>query len=89
MTGKVAINVRLDRETLRELKRVAVDGGRSLSKVFEEMAADYLERTRALAGMEWKKDPFFRVGSRRGGSGHGDVSRHHDRYLYGIVSGSR
>ena len=89
MAGKVTINVRLDRETLRELRRVAVDGGRSLSKVFEEMAVDYLGRTRALAGMDWKKDPFFRVGSRRGGSGHGDVSRDHDRYLYRIVSGSR
>ena len=89
MAGKVATNIRLERETIRELKRVAVDGGRSLSKVFEEMAADYLGRTRALAGMDWKKDPFFRVGSRRGGSGHGDVSRDHDRYLYGGAAGSR
>lgn len=83
MADKVATNVRLERETLQELKRVAVDRGRSLAGVFEEMAADYLGRTRALAGKNWRKDPFFRVGSRRGGSGHRNVARNHDRHLYG------
>jgi len=86
MTGKVATNVRLEPETLRELKRVAVDRGGSLSKVFEEMAADFLGRTRAFAGKDWRKDSFFRLGSRRGGSGLHDVSEGHDRYLYGGAS---
>jgi len=86
MSTKVATNVRLEPETLRELKRVAVDRGRSLSRVFEEMAEDYLGRSRVLAGKDWKKDPFFRMGSRRGGSGLRDVSAEHDRYLYGGAS---
>ena len=44
MADKVATNVRLERETLRDLKKAALERGRSLSRVFEEMAADYLAR---------------------------------------------
>jgi len=83
MANKAVSSIRLERETLRQLKRIAVDRGLSLSKVFEEMVADYLGRTRAFVGRDWRKDPFFRIGSRRGGSGRRDVSAEHDRYLYG------
>jgi hypothetical protein len=89
MENRVATNIRMERETLRELKRIAVDGGRSLSKVFEEMVADYLGRTRAFAGRDWRKDPFFRIGSRRGGSGRRDVAAEHDKYLYGTSTKRR
>jgi len=86
MPGKISTNIRLELETIRELKRVAVDGGRSLSKVFEEMAGDFLDRTRALSGKDWRNDSFFRIGSRRTRSGLHDVSRNHDKYLYGNPS---
>jgi hypothetical protein len=83
MTSKVATNIRLEAEQLKQLKRISVEKGASLSRLFNEIIADYLERVNTLSGRDWKKDPFFQVGRKPGRSGEATVSEDHDRYLYG------
>ncbi|MBI3595980.1 MAG: ribbon-helix-helix protein, CopG family [Nitrospirae bacterium] len=83
MSGKVATNIRLEAEQLKQLKRIAVEKGASLSKLFKEIIADYLERVSTLSGKDWRKDPFFQIGRKPGRSGESTVSEAHDHYLYG------
>ena len=83
MLGKVATNIRLEAEQLKQLKRIAVEKGASLSKLFKEIIADYLERVSTLSGKDWRKDPFFQIGRKPGRSGESTVSEEHDHYLYG------
>ncbi len=83
METKVTTNIRLDAEQLKQLKRIAVEKGASLSKLFQQMISDYLERVSTLSGKDWRKDPFFQVGKRPGRSGTSDISEKHDRYIYG------
>jgi len=83
VSTKVATNVRLEREQLKQLKRIALEKGASLSRLFEQIISEYLERTSALSGKEWEKDPFFRIGKKPGRSGLRNVSEMHNRHLYG------
>ncbi len=83
MPTKVATNIRLEAEQIKQLKRIAVEKGASLSKLFKEIIADYLERVSTLSGKDWKKDPFFQIGRKPGRSGESMVSEQHDDYLYG------
>ena len=83
MPTKVSTNIRLETGQIKELKRIAVEKGSSLSKLFQEIINDYLERVSALSGKDWKGDPFFQIGRRPGRSGLSTVSEEHDRYLYG------
>ena len=83
MPTKVATNIRLEAEQIKQLKRIAVERGASLSRLFKEIIADYLERVSTLSGKEWKKDPFFQIGTKPGRSGESMVSEQHDYYLYG------
>ena len=80
--SKVSTNIRLEAAYVKELKRVAVEKGTSLSQVFHQIISDYLERVKALSGTAWKRDPFFRIGKRPGRSGLPTVSEEHDRHLY-------
>ena len=83
MSGKVATNIRLEAEQLKQLKRISVEKGASLSRLFNEIIADYLERVNTLSGRDWKKDPFFQIGNKPGHSGEATVSEEHNHYLYG------
>lgn len=83
MPTKVATNIRVEAEQIKQLKRIAVERGASLSRLFKEIIADYLERVSALSGKDWKKDPFFQIGTKPGRSGESMVSEQHDYYLYG------
>ncbi len=83
MPTKVATNIRLEAEQLKQLKRLAVEKGGSLSRLFTEIIADYLERVSTLSGKDWKRDPFFQIGTKPGRSGESAVSEKHDQYLYG------
>jgi hypothetical protein len=80
---KVSTNIRLETDQLKQLKRVAVEKGTSLSNLFQEIINDYLERVSTLSGKDWKRDPFFQIGRRPGRSGESMVSEQHDHYLYG------
>jgi hypothetical protein len=82
MGTKVTTNIRLDAEQLKQLKRIAVEKGASLSKLFQQMISDYLERVSTLSGKDWRKDTFFQVGKRPGRSGASNISEKHDRYIY-------
>ncbi len=83
MPAKVSTNIRLEAGQIKELKRIAVEKGASLSKLFQEIINDYLVRVSALSGKDWKKDPFFQIGRRPGRSGLSTVSEEHNDYLYG------
>ncbi|HLF86470.1 MAG TPA: hypothetical protein VI584_05255 [Nitrospiria bacterium] len=83
MPTKVSTNIRLEAGQIKELKRIAVEQGASLSKLFQEIINDYLARVSALSGKDWKKDPFFQIGRRPGRSGLSAVSEEHNDYLYG------
>jgi hypothetical protein len=83
LSKKVATNIRLEAEQIKQLKRIAVEKGTSLSRLFQEIVSEYLARVSALSGKEWRKDPFFQIGKRPGRSGLTVVSEQHDRYLYG------
>ena len=82
MATKTATNVRLDVEQLKQLKRVVVEKGISLSKLFQELITDYLERLNPFSGKDWRKDPFFQIGKKPGHSGQPTISKEHDRHLY-------
>jgi hypothetical protein len=82
MANRVATNVRLDPGRLKELKRLALERGVSLSALFQEMISDYLTRSRTLTGKEWQTDPFFQLGRPTARSGLSRVAEAHDRYLY-------
>lgn len=82
MSKKVATNIRLDRDHLKQLKRISVEQGTSLAKLFERMTVEYLDRVSVLAGKDWEKDPFFQLGSHPGRSGQSTVSESHNRFLY-------
>lgn len=82
MEEKVATNIRLDKEQLGSLKRIAVEKGKSLAGLFREIVADYLVRAGALSNKNWKKDPFFQIGKKPGHSGVSNVAEEHDAYLY-------
>ena len=89
MAIRVATNVRLDPERLKELKRLALERGISLSALFQEVVSDYLARTRTLTGKQWQADPFFQLGSPAARSGLSRVAEDHDRYLYPRHSGPK
>jgi Ribbon-helix-helix protein, copG family len=89
MADRVATNVRLSRAQLKELKRLALDRGVSLSALFQELIDDYLARTRALTGKDWKADPFFQLGRSSARSGLSRVAEDHDRYLYPLRAATR
>lgn len=59
---------------MKELKRVAVEKGTSLSQIFNEIILEYLERVKALSGTDWKRDPFFQIGKRPAGVVEPDYS---------------
>ena len=82
MGERVAMNVRLEREELRSLRRLAVDQGVSMSNLFRKMVSDFLSRARPMSDKEWKSDPFFAIGSRPARSGLKDLGLNHDKYLY-------
>lgn len=76
-------NIRLPRVQLRQLKRVAVDQEKSLSRLVREILEEFLARQRApLSPAAYRNDPLFRVGKKPGRSGLGDLAERHDRYLY-------
>ena len=83
MATRVSTNIRLEVDQLKQLKRVAVEKGTSLSNLFQEIINDYLERVSTLSGKDWKSDPFFGIGKAPGRSGESFVSENHNRYLYG------
>ncbi len=80
--ARVATNVRLDAAQLHRLRRLALEGGVSLSTLFQELIADYLVRVSTLTGRDWRGDPFFQVGRRPGRSGQAGAAEEHDRHLY-------
>jgi hypothetical protein len=80
--SKISTNIRVEAAYLKELKRVAVEKGTSLSQIFHQVISDYLERVKALSGTAWRRDPFFQIGKRPGRSGGHRVSEEHDRHLY-------
>jgi hypothetical protein len=82
MANRVATNVRLEPEQLKQLKQLALERGVSLSGLFQEMIKDYLARSRTLTGKEWEADPFFQLGKTTARSGLARVAEEHDRYLY-------
>jgi Ribbon-helix-helix protein, copG family len=79
---RVSTNVRLDPAKLRQLKKLAVERGVTLSAIFQEMIAEYVGREGALTGKNWENDPCFKIGRRPGRSGLSRVAEQHDRYLY-------
>lgn len=89
VANRVATNVRLDPARMKELKRLALERGVSLSTLFQEMINDYLARWRTLTGKEWQADPFFQLGGPTARSGLSRVAEEHDRYLYPRPASSR
>lgn len=89
MVRRVATNVRLDPGQLKDLKRLALERGSSLSALFQEMVNDYLVRSRTLTGKQWQADPFFQLGNPTARSGLSRVAEEHDRYLYAKPASSR
>ena len=79
----VATNIRLESEQLKSLKRLAVEKGLSLSKLFRQMISEYLARGSDVPGKDWRKDPFFSLGLKPGRSGRKSISEEHNAYLYG------
>jgi hypothetical protein len=86
---RVATNVRLDPDDLRQLKRLALERGQSLSGLFQEMIRERLARVRPLSDKQWRTDSFFQIGRAARGSGAANVSEQHDRYLYGAKRRAR
>lgn len=84
MPSKVATNIRLEVEQLKRLKQIAVEKGESLSRLFQQMISDYLDRVSALSGKRWEKDPFFQIGRKPDRSGVSNISKEHDRHLYRV-----
>lgn len=82
MSERVATNIRLERDELKSLRRLAVEQGVSMSRLFRQMVSDFLSRSRPMSDKEWKSDPFFTIGTRPGRSGLRDLSVNHDKYLY-------
>lgn len=82
MEEKVATNIRLEREQLISLKRIAVEKRKSLAALLREIVADYLARAGALSDKNWKNDPFFQVGQKPGRSGFSNVAEEHDAHIY-------
>jgi hypothetical protein len=82
MSKKVATNIRLEKDHLKQLKRISVEQGTSLAKLFERMTVEYLDRVSVLTGKDWRKDPFFQIGSQPGRSGQSSLSESHNRTLY-------
>jgi hypothetical protein len=83
-THKVATNLRIEPGQLKSLKRLALDQDISLSSLFRQIVAEYLERTAPLDGSAWGDDPFFKIGERPGRAGAARVSEEHDRDLYPV-----
>ena len=82
MAVRVATNVRLDPQQLKELKRLALERGVSLSTLFQGLIDDYLARHRTLTGKEWRSDPFFQLGRPPARSGFSRIAEGHNRFLY-------
>lgn len=85
--AKVATNIRLEAEQLKQLKRIALDNGESLARLFEKILSEYLSRVSVLSGKDWRADPFFQLGKDPGKSGLSRVSEQHDRHIYKIRRG--
>lgn len=82
MSERVATNIRLERDELKSLRRLAVDQGVSMSNLFRKMVSDFIARARPMSDEKWKSDPFFSIGRNPGRSGVRDLGLNHDKYLY-------
>ena len=69
--------VEIDETTYRHLEALAEERN---CKVKDEVAEAI--RTHIAQRMSYLNDPFFRIG-KAGRSGLGDLSKSHDKYLYG------
>jgi len=82
--GMTTTNIRLPKSHLKALKRVAVEQECSLSRLVREIVEEFLHRQRRpLSPSLFRKDPLFRLGTKPGRSGLGDLAEDHDKYLYG------
>jgi hypothetical protein len=64
---------------LFELKRPTQEKGK---KKETKVSSYNLEAKEKLCREEYKKDPFFELGTQETRSGIGDLARRHDKYLY-------
>lgn len=79
--------VRLPVEVLKGLKARALEEGKSLNRMFLEMARECLRRRPHGAAGIPPQDPLWQIGRHPGrpASGRTDGAEHHDEYLYGPV----
>ena len=77
--------LRLPRSLLADLKARALRDGKSLNRLFLEMAEDALRRPPPKRGIP-KDDPLWQIGRNPGHSDITDGSENHDFYLYGPVT---
>lgn len=66
-------------DMLNDLKRAAKNEGATVSEIVREVVSEYIAKRKER---DWNKDPLWNmIGS--GKSKEGDLSIHHDKYLYG------
>lgn len=75
MSKKLTIEV--DDQAYDALEQFTARHGARLEDAASEAIRDYVE-----SRINYERDPFFQLGE-GGSSGLGDLSEHHDRYLYG------
>jgi len=85
--AKVVTNIRLEAEQLKQLKRIALENGESLARLFERIFSQYLSNASVLSGRDWRNDSFFQLGKDARKSRVARVSEQHDRHIYGIRLG--
>ncbi|PIS28638.1 hypothetical protein COT42_07440 [Candidatus Saganbacteria bacterium CG08_land_8_20_14_0_20_45_16] len=76
-------NIRVESNTLKELKFKAVEEGRRVAELIREAIREYLQKSRdKVSAKSKKKDPLFSIiGLCQ--TGLRDGAEHHDRFLYG------
>ncbi len=79
--NRTMTTVRLPRQILSSLKARAVQEGKSLNRLFLELAEDHLKE--APPRKHPKPDPLFLIGTDPWQDGPSDLSVRHDEYLYG------
>ena len=73
--------VRLPRQILSSLKARAAQEGKSLNRLFLELAEDHLKEKPSQ--QREKRDSLFLIGTDPWQDGPSDLSVRHDEYLYG------
>lgn len=76
-------NVRIEENSLKELKLRAIDEGKRVAELIREAIFNYLHKAQGKIGKRrFKKDPLFSIaGICR--TGMKNSSESHDEYLYG------